>query len=217
MENTRDERGGFRGSKGPREPSEGRESRKKEKEAGRDARRSARDARRGRKERVIHTRVSDELAEDIRKLAEDLRVPASNLVRNVLEEVFTVVETVSEDVGELFEDVIDEAEEARDRIRWRVQQRRDRARRRQSFGPEPEEDVEAELRRDEAGETTEPPRQRPDFADVLGWQPLLLNQDRGCSDCGATLGRGVSAFVGLTESGISKTTLCRECMDARSH
>jgi len=78
----------------------------------------------GRKERVLHTRISEQLADDIRRLADDLRVPASNLVRNVLEEVFTMVESVSEDVGELFEDVLDEAEDARERVRRRAARQR---------------------------------------------------------------------------------------------
>jgi hypothetical protein len=82
--------------------------------AARQRRRSQRHQRR--KERVLHTRVSDTLAEDIRRIADDLRVPASNLVRNVLEEVFDVVESVSDDVGGLFEEVLDEAEAARQRI-----------------------------------------------------------------------------------------------------
>ena len=59
--------------------------------------------RRERKQRVLHTRISQQLAEDIGRLAEDLRVPVSNLVRNVLEEVFSVVETVTDNVGELIE------------------------------------------------------------------------------------------------------------------
>jgi len=82
----------------------------------------------GRKERVLHTRISDSLADDIRRLAEDLRVPASNLVRNVLEEVFDVVESVSGDVGELFEEILDEAQVAR----TRVERARARARRRRT-------------------------------------------------------------------------------------
>ncbi|MCH7707382.1 MAG: DUF4339 domain-containing protein [Myxococcales bacterium] len=86
--------------------------------------------RRCRKERVLHTRVSENLVEDIRRIAEDLRVPASNLVRNVLEEVFDVVESVSDDVGDLFEELLDEAEGARERIvRARSHSRR-RAKRR---------------------------------------------------------------------------------------
>ena len=53
-----------------------------------------------RKERVLHTRISEDLAEDLRKIAEDLRVPVSNVVRNVLEEAFSMVETVTENVGD---------------------------------------------------------------------------------------------------------------------
>ena len=85
-------------------------------EADRSRHHSRRARRRARKARVLHTRISDSLAEDIRRIAEDLRVPTSNLVRNVLEEVFDVVESVSDDVGGLFEEVLDEAEAARQRI-----------------------------------------------------------------------------------------------------
>jgi len=85
-------------------------------EGNRGGHRSRHGRRRARKARVLHTRISDSLAEDIRRIAEDLRVPTSNLVRNVLEEVFDVVESVSDDVGGLFEEVLDEAEAARQRI-----------------------------------------------------------------------------------------------------
>ena len=56
----------------------------------RDAR-HRRHRRRHRKERVLHTRISEDLADDIREIAEELRVPVSNIVRNVLEEAFSVV------------------------------------------------------------------------------------------------------------------------------
>ena len=45
-----------------------------------------------RKARVLHTRVSEDLDEAIRDAADELRVPVSNLVRNVLEDIFEVVE-----------------------------------------------------------------------------------------------------------------------------
>lgn len=81
-----------------------------------------------RKERVLHTRVSENLAEDIRRIADDLRVPASNLVRNVLEEVFDVVESVSDDVGGLLGDVLQEADGARERLSRRRRGRSERRR-----------------------------------------------------------------------------------------
>ena len=78
---------------------------------------------RPRKERVLHTRISEQLAEDLRRIADDLRVPVSNLVRNALEEVFSVVETVTDNVGDLVEEVVEEAERVRERVRARRPQR----------------------------------------------------------------------------------------------
>jgi hypothetical protein len=177
--------------------------------------------RRARKERVLHTRISEQLSEDIRRLAEDLRVPTSNLVRNVLEEVFTVVESVSDDVGEILEDVLEEAEATRDRIRRRHHHSRKRRHRRSGAGRSSWADrAEAEIRRDEESESpprrpADPPRERPVFPDVIGWQPLVLNQGQDCSDCGRTLPRGTRAFVGATENGLSRNTLCRDCLQDR--
>ena len=179
----------------------------------------------GRKERVLHTRISEQLSDDIRRLAEDLRVPTSNLVRNVLEEVFTMVESVTEDVGELFDDVLDEAEGTRDRIRRRAQRTRSR-RRRDHTDRDFDTSVERELRGDEAreaedGETpaaADPEvehRPKREFPDVIGWQPLVLNQAQECANCGVDLGRGTRAFVGLGASGLTRTTLCRACTGAR--
>jgi hypothetical protein len=103
---------------------------------------------------VLHTRVSEQLSEDIRRFAEDLRVPASNLVRNVLEEVFTVVDGVSEDVGDLFEDLFEEAEGVRERVRRQTGARPRRRSRRASRAVDVDAEVEDELRRDESADTS---------------------------------------------------------------
>ncbi|MAG32959.1 MAG: hypothetical protein CL908_18945 [Deltaproteobacteria bacterium] len=199
-----------------------------------------------RKEKVLHTRVSDDLAADIRKFAEELRVPASNLIRNVLEEVFTVVDSVSDDVGELFDDLLDEAEGVRDRVRDQAASRRRRRphhgfQRRRS-GRFDEDDVEAELCRDEAAEAAHAstdaaegaadpvdpdtrdtsdaraaarPRAAELFPDVLGWQPLVLNRDFECGRCSRALSAGDSAFLGLREQGLSQIALCGRCAGSR--
>jgi hypothetical protein len=180
-----------------------------------------------RKGRVLHTRISEQLSEDIRRLADDLRVPTSNLVRNVLEEVFTVVENVSDDVGELFEDILSEADSTRDRIRRRHRHSRRRRHGHHRGGEDRRSwaDVaEAEISSDEKGEKREaadsppsaaPRRERPVFPEVIGWQPLVLNQTQDCADCGRSLSRGSRAFVGLTEGGLSRNTLCRSCLEER--
>lgn len=162
-----------------------------------------------RKERVLHTRISEPLAEDIRRMAEDLRVPVSNLVRNVLEEAFSVVEAVTDNVGDLIEDVVDEAERTRGRIRSRrhsVRHRRPhRGRRRPA---EVEEEPGGAAPPEEAAE-------RAEFPDVVGWQPLVLNQPKSCADCEEPLERGERGFAGMTVAGLSEIYLCRDCLDAR--
>ena len=200
----------------------------------------------GRKERVLHTRISEQLSEDIRNFAEDLRVPASNLVRNVLEEVFTVVDGVSDDVGNLFDDLIEEAEGVRERVRKQAatgrphrhrgsSRRRSRSRRAGYADSDfdPDANVEAELKRDEAGEESgaastqgsgtsdeasaaeAPPRAAELFPEILGWQPLVLNRDFECGRCQRSLTAGESAFLGLGENGLTQVALCGRCAGSR--
>jgi hypothetical protein len=165
-----------------------------------DSRRGGRHRRHGqRKERVLHTRISEPLAEDIRRMAEDLRVPVSNLVRNVLEEAFAVVETVSENVGELIEDVVDEAERTRERIR----RYSDRGHRRHA----PADDRRRESEQARAS--------REEYPEILGWQPLVFNRPQVCSDCEEPIERGERGYVGVAAKGLSNVHLCRDCVDAR--
>jgi hypothetical protein len=83
----------------------------------RDRESGDREARRARKERVLHTRISEQLSEDIRRAADDLRVPVSNLVRNVLEETFGAVERVTDEVGAFLEEALSDADGARNDLR----------------------------------------------------------------------------------------------------
>jgi len=54
-----------------------------------------------RKEKVIHTRVSEALDEEIRERAANLGVSVSNLVRNVLQHAFGLVEDVVADAASI--------------------------------------------------------------------------------------------------------------------
>ncbi len=176
-----------------------------------------------RKERILHTRISDQLSEDIRRVAEDLRVPVSNLVRNVLEEVFSVVEQMSDDVGELFEDVVDEAEQARERLqRFHERQQRRRSQREARRARE-ETDADAPsapppppAEREDREERTEPAASGPEsFREVLAWQRVLLNSTQRCAATGRELEPGEEAYVGITEQGLSGHYLSREAMEQR--
>jgi hypothetical protein len=166
-----------------------------------------------RKERVLHTRISERLADDIRDIAEDLRVPVSNLVRNVLEEAFAVVETVTENVGDLVEEVVEEAERARHsfgrRGRGSDPRRRDAA-----VDPDPLDfvDTERPVAPEPAASASAP---RAEFPDVVGWQALILNREQSCADCEELIERSERGFAGVSTSGLSGVYLCGDCIDAR--
>jgi hypothetical protein len=151
---------------------------------------------RERKERVLHTRISEQLAEDIRAIAEDLRVPVSNLVRNVLEEAFDAVERVTGDVSHLMDDVIEEAELAsqryrryRDRVRERARERAAEAR----TAAEREVAPAAPPAPAAAGEDA--------LARVVAWQPVVLAAPRRCARTGRELRPGERAYLGLGDTG----------------
>jgi hypothetical protein len=157
-------------------------------------RRGSREARDERKERVLHTRISETLAEDIRRVADDLRVPVSNLVRNVLEDVFHVVESVADNVGDVVDDVLAEVDRAGKGLRRRTNR----------YAPE-----EYEEEPEEPG--PEPGRELPGFPEVIGWQPMVLNAEQRCAGCERAIRRGARGFVGLQAGGPSTTYLCRAC------
>ena len=140
-------------------------------------------------------------------------MPVSNIVRNVLEEAFAVVETVTENVGDLIENVVEDAE----RGRWSESFRhaghpsgRRRSRPRPTAPPAPA-----------APPAEAPPPSPPqpatprEFNDIVGWQPLILNREQDCADCGDHLDRSDRAFAGMTETGALSTYLCQDCMDCR--
>ena len=53
------------------------------------------------KDRVLHTRIPESLEDAIKDKAQRLRIPVSNLVRNVLEQTFQLVEDVVDDSLEI--------------------------------------------------------------------------------------------------------------------
>jgi len=173
--------------------------------------RSDRDPGRDRKERVLHTRISEQLAEDIRAIADDLRVPVSNLVRNVLEEAFSAVERVTGDVGELLDDVLEEAEFASERYRRYRDRVRERARAR----------AQGRAAAEGVRETEEPPQYaaapapapEDPLARVVAWQPVVLAAARRCARTGRELRPGERAYLGLGDAGPLGVYVAAEVLD----
>jgi hypothetical protein len=171
---------------------------------------------RRRKERILHTRISEDLEEDLRRAAEELRVPVSNLVRNVLEEAVSVVEAVSDEFGELIDDVVDSAEEVADRFKRRHTGGSGRRSRGEGRWTEAARAASARsAARAEAPEAAAPEPPAPPASGppptVLGWQPLVLDAEQRC-ECGRSLARGESAHVALTTAGLVERYRCGDCI-----
>lgn len=141
-----------------------------------------------RKDRVVHTRIPEALEREIKRMADALRVPVSNLVRQILEDSMQWVGAVGTRVEEIQREV------QRDREHWAGRW----ARYRQIFHQG------SEL----AGPTAN--------SAVLGWQPLLVTVTTACHDCNRAIGAGEKAFVGLGEDPATRVIRCRICMPKKS-
>lgn len=73
-----------------------------------------------RKERVLHTRVPAVLERELKRLAESMRVPVSNLVRAMLEDAVSVADQASENVESRLKWFAENLEHERERLKKRV-------------------------------------------------------------------------------------------------
>jgi hypothetical protein len=72
------------------------------------------------KERVLHTRVPAVLERELKRLAENLRVPVSNLVRAVLEDAVAVADVATENVEQRLKTFADNLATERGKLKRRV-------------------------------------------------------------------------------------------------
>lgn len=73
-----------------------------------------------RKERVLHTRVPAVLERELKRFADNLRVPVSNLVRTILEDALNVADAASENVESRLKKAASSLEHERERLKKKV-------------------------------------------------------------------------------------------------
>jgi hypothetical protein len=73
------------------------------------------------KERVLHTRVPAVLERELKRFADNLRVPVSNLVRTILEDAVSVADAATENVEERLKMAARHLEKERERIKRRME------------------------------------------------------------------------------------------------
>lgn len=133
------------------------------------------DAGRTRKERVLHTRVPAVLEQELKRLADSLRVPVSNVVRAILEDALDAVDVAGRRVEGEVRSVAERLAEERARLREPL------------LGKRPEGD-------------TKPAAAAPDpsaIAGAIGFSPMVLAHATPCAVTGRLLPAGSSAFLVL--------------------
>jgi hypothetical protein len=81
----------------------------------------ARDAKEGKKERVLHTRVPAVLERELKRFADSLRVPVSNLVRTILEDALSVADAATGNVEERLRRAAHHLEKEREKLKKRLE------------------------------------------------------------------------------------------------
>jgi hypothetical protein len=78
------------------------------------------DGRAEKKERVLHTRVPAVLEAELKRFAQNLRIPVSNLVRTILEDALQMADAAGENVEARLKKAARQIEEERERLKRRV-------------------------------------------------------------------------------------------------
>jgi hypothetical protein len=72
------------------------------------------------KERVLHTRVPAVLEAELKRFAQNLRVPVSNLVRTILEDALSVADAAGDRVEERLRKAATQLQTERERLRRKI-------------------------------------------------------------------------------------------------
>lgn len=130
---------------------------------------------RKKKDKVLHTRVPGEVEAALRRRAEELRVPLSSLIRNILEDTLHFVDNVVSDSLAIAETV------RKDALQVAKTSRQGAEKLKSSKGQT-------------AGAISRP---KPDLQGIVGWQELILERRATCTFCRAPLHRGSQAMIGI--------------------
>ena len=181
-------------------------------DAAAEAASEAPEERAARKERVLHTRVPAVLEDELKKLATNLKMPVSNVVRAILEDALEAVEAVGSRAEDELKGFTHRLSEQRDALRRGATQ----AVREASATVER---AATEARATRAGATrvgaVQPVSACPDVApeldDVIGFQRLTLRADAACTVCGLALPKGSEACRGVRDDGGPRVMLGPSC------
>jgi hypothetical protein len=144
-----------------------------------------------RKDRIVQARVNESLDERLKEEAARRRLPVSQLIRNLLEDTFSLVGNVVDNVDTIARDAVDLGRQAGDdaaRLMRNAQSNR------------PDAPVNDDVDEDA-------------IAHVFAWQGVVSNTAQSCARCGRGIARGDEAFVGLTDQKGPRAWICGVCRE----
>jgi hypothetical protein len=160
-----------------------------------------------RKERVLHTRVPAVLEEELKRLATNLRMPVSNVVRAILEDAVEAVEVVGERAEGTLEGIVDRISAQRQSLKDAV--------RGEEKKPEPKKEkpapVDAELVPVSSCPDPDGDVAKAALEGVIGFQRLALLSEATCTVCQKKLPRGSEACRGVREESGPRVLLGPRC------
>lgn len=162
------------------------------------------------KERVLHTRVPAVLEEELKRLATNLRMPVSNVVRAILEDAIEAVEVVGQRAEGTLEGIVDRIAAQRQSLKQVV--RSEPAAPVSAPTPSSPEPVPTAAVADEAS-CPDPDGElaRGTLDGVIGFQRLALRAEAACTVCGKKLPRGSEACRGVREESGPRVLLGPRC------
>src|SRR5689334_2588698 len=180
---------------------------------------------RQRKDRLIQTRVPQDLENTLKDEARKRRLSVSHLIRNVLEDTFNLVDNVVSEVDRVVADSVGMAQTfKRDAQRLAATARGQTAHRTETgangevAAPEGDEGQAQEAPSEPAVAAAEsaPSGRAPNLeagvlTGVYGFQELVLNRPAECASCGVAIPRGARAFLGMTDQPGPRVWVCQEC------
>jgi hypothetical protein len=190
---------------------------------------------RQRKDRLIQTRVPQNLESTLKDEARKRRLSVSHLIRNVLEDTFHLVDNVVSEVDRVVADSVGMAQTLkRDAQRLAATARGQTSHREGAAESEvpasasapqavaspetPPHGVSSSPPPDPDSASSEPPADEADalrsgaLADVFGFQELVLNRTASCASCGSAIARGTHAFLGMTDQPGPRVWVCPACI-----
>lgn len=182
----------------------------------------------GRKDRLIQTRVGEQLEQAIKDEAKKRRVTVSHLLRNVLEDCFNLVEGVVEGVVEDVDTVVSDTLDLAHNVAFGAKRSR-RSHRYDEFDEQPiddeadtgedEEEIESRplLDDEKANAESVPDRDKigkNPLDHIYAWNKVVVSQNVSCSICNRPIQKGREGYIGLSdEARRDRSWLCKSCIN----